>query len=69
MRKPRCAGGKKLAVCLLALMLLTGCSRWKEEGRTVDASPSLELLSMPANEETARCGWMCGWTPRRSWAA
>ena len=53
MRKPRCAGGKKLAVCLLALMLLTGCSRWKVEGRTVEASPSLELLSMPAYEETA----------------
>ena len=53
MRKPRCAGGKKLAVCLLALTLLTGCSRWKVEGRTVEASPSLELLSMPAYEETA----------------
>ena len=53
MRKPRCAGGKKLAVCLLALMLLTGCSHWKVEGRTVEASPSLELLSMPAYEETA----------------
>ena len=53
MQKPRCAGGKKLAACLLALALLTGCSRWKVEGRTVEASPSLELLSMPAYEETA----------------
>lgn len=53
MRKPRCAGGKKLAACLLALTLLTGCSRWKVEGRTVEASPALELLSMPAYEETA----------------
>ena len=53
MQKPRCAGGKKLAVCLLALALLTGCSRWKVEGRTVEASPALELLSMPAYEETA----------------
>lgn len=53
MQKPRCAGGKKLAACLLALALLTGCSRWKVEGRTVEASPALELLSMPAYEETA----------------
>ena len=52
MKKPRCAGGKKLALCLLALALLTGCSRWKVEGRTVEAAPALELLSMPAYEDS-----------------
>ena len=51
MKKPRCAGWKRLTACLTALFLLTGCSRWRVEGRTVEASPALELLSMPAYEE------------------
>lgn len=43
--------GKLLALCLGALALLTGCSRLALQGEVVKATPSLELLSMPAYQE------------------